>query len=161
MKKIAAFVAAVAMMGSVIAPAQAAGVFRDALLKDTTMLGWQRTSQPAAVAYFKMPLQADKHGAAQPRAGLMISAPKSYAAGTAVLRQSGAGMIDLGFSGRDLSTPWTASLMVSNQVAWTANPEAMPKNTKYLFESGASWVVVGLVSVGIIAGVYVLADRDN
>lgn len=156
MKKYAAVAAAVAMTGQLIAPAQAAGVFND-----TTMLGWQRTSQPAAVAYFKIPLQADKGYAAQPRAGLMISGPKSYAAGTAVMHQSGPGALDLGFTGRDFSSPWTASLMVSNQVAWAANPDALPKNAPHMFESGTSWVVVGLLSAGIIAGVYVLADRNK
>ena len=155
MKKYAAFAAAIAMAGQLVSPA-AAGVFNE-----TTMLGWRRVSEPAAVAYFKIPLQTGKGFKAQPRAGFMISAPKSYSADSAVLQQAGAGMVDFGFTGRHFDRPWTASLMVSNQVAWASNPEALPKNTPHLFESGASWVVVGLLSAGIIVGVYALSDRDK
>lgn len=156
MKKLATFVAAVAMAGQLVSPAYAAGAFNE-----TTMLGWRHVSAPAAVAYFKMPLQTVKGFSAQPRAGLMISSPKSYSASAPVMYQSGSGAVDFGFTGRNFDSPWTASLMVSNQLAWANNPEALPKNTPHLFESGASWVMVGLLSAGVIAGVYVLADRSK
>lgn len=156
MKKLAAFAAAVAMAGQLVSPAYAAGAFNE-----TTMLGWRHVSAPAAVAYFKMPLQTDNALKAQPRAGLMISSPKSYTASNAVMYQSGSGAVDIGFTGRSFDSPWTASLMVNNHVAWASNPDALPKNTPHLFESGTSWVMVGLLSAGIIAGVYVLADRSK
>jgi hypothetical protein len=157
MKKYAAFAAAVAMAGQLVAPAYAAGP-----LKDSTMMGWQRTSEAAAMAYFKMPFQPSPTlRAGAPRAGLMITSPRNYRAGTAVMHASGPGIIDLGITGHGIKTPWNASLMVQNRVAWTSNPETLPQNTKHLFESGTSWVVVGLVSAGIIGGVILLSERDK
>lgn len=91
----------------------------------------------------------------------MITAPQSYRIGQAFTRTGVPGMIDFGFTGRDFSTPWTATLNVSTSVAWAQDPAALPKNTHYLFESGVSWVIVGVISAGIIGGVYALSDRPK
>jgi hypothetical protein len=154
MKKYAVAAAAIAMAGQLVSPAYAAGVFNE-----TTMLGWKRTSEPAAVAYFKLPFQWGESLKAQPRVGFMISSPRTYAASAAVPHQTGRGIVDLGFTGRDFYSPWTASLNFNGQTAWTSDRDAMPKNTKYLFESGTSWVVVGIASAAIIAGVYLASEN--
>jgi hypothetical protein len=154
MKKYAALAAVIALTGQTVSPAFAAGVFND-----TTMLGWKRTSEPAAVAYFKMPFQSGPGLKAQPRVGLMISSPRSYSASTAIVHQAGSGVVDLGFTGRDFYSPWTATLNFNNQVAWASNPDALPKNTKYFLESGTSWALVGVASAAIIAGVILASEN--
>lgn len=159
MKKYAAFAAAIAMAGQLVAPAYAAGAAGP--LKDSTMMGWQRTSEAAAMAYVKMPFQQSNTLRGQPRAGLMITSPRNYRAGTPIMHASAPGIIDLGITGQGLRTPWNASLLVQDRVAWTSNPETLPANTKNLFESGASWVVVGLVSAAIIGGVILLSEEDK
>lgn len=159
MKKFAAVAAVLAMAGQLVAPAYAAGAAGP--LKDSTMMGWQRTSEAAAMAYIKMPFQKSNTLRGQPRAGLMITSPRNYRAGTPVMHASGSGIVDLGITGQGLRTPWNASLLVQDRVAWTSNPETLPPNTKNLFESGTSWVVVGLVSAGIIGGVILLSERDK
>lgn len=156
MKKYAALVAATALVGQLATPAFAAGAFNDA-----TMLGWQQRSAPAAMAYFSVPFHAERSDRIQPRAGLMITAPQAYYPGAMSSRVSKPGMVDLAFTGNTFDSPWTATLNVQNQVAWASDPKALPKNTKQLFESGVSWVVVGALSAGIIIGVYALSDRSK
>jgi hypothetical protein len=159
MKKYAAFAAAIAMAAQLVAPAHAAGSAGP--LKDSTMMGWQRTSEAAAMAYFKMPLQQSKTMRGQPRAGLMITSPRNYRAGTPIMHASAPGIIDLGITGQGLRTPWNATLLVQDKVAWASNPDALPQNTKHLFESGASWLVVGAISAAIIGGVILLSEEDK
>jgi hypothetical protein len=154
MKKYA-FLMAAAVLTQAITPALA-GPFKDA-----TMLGWQRKSSSAAVAYVSMPFHAGKNSRAQPRAGLMITAPQGYRVGYHLAYTAAPGIIDFGITGRNFRSPWVTTINVNNAVAWASAPEELPKNTKHLFESGASWAVVGAVTVGIVAGVLSLSNRDQ
>ncbi len=156
MKKSAVFAAVAAIAGQLATPAWAAGAFAE-----NTMLGWQRNAPPAIMAYGRVPFHATPRDRRQPRVGLMISAPTSYRAGTFVSRASAPGVVDFGFTGRNFRSPWTASLNVSTAVAWTGNPDAMPKNTVYLMENSSSWLVVGVLSVGIVAGTLALVGREK
>jgi hypothetical protein len=126
----------------------------------STMLGWQHRAEPAALAYVRMPFHGQKHDRFQPRAGLMLSAPRTYNAGEPLLRAGAPGLVDLGYTGRDFKRRWTPTLNASTAVVWTSDRSELPKNTHHLFDSGASWVVVGVATVGIIAGIYVLSDQD-
>lgn len=156
MNKCAAFTAIAALAGQLITSAFAAAPF-----PGTTMFDQQRVAAPAVMAYMRMPLQSVKSTAFQPRAGLMITSPQAYRVGDSFSRTSAPGMLDLGFTARDLASPWTATFNVGGAVAWAQDPKALPKNTRNLFESGTSWVVVGLLSAGIIGGVYALSDRGK
>ncbi len=156
MKKCAAFSAIAALAGQLMTPAYAAGP-----LPGTTMFDQQRVAAPVVMAYMRMPLQSVKSHKFEPRAGLMITSPVGYRVGDSFSRSSVPGMLDLGFTGRDLASPWTATLNAGGAVAWAQDPKALPKNTHYLFESGTSWVVVGLLSAGIIVGVYALSERSK
>ncbi|MSO72436.1 MAG: hypothetical protein EXQ84_02345 [Rhodospirillaceae bacterium] len=151
---LAVIVAFAAIAGQLATPAFAAGAFNE-----TTMLGWQRTAAPAAMAYVRMPFHATRADRLQPRAGFMITAPQTYRAGTVISRASASGIIDFGFTGRDFRSPWTATFNVSNAVAWSGNPDVLPKGTHHLFERGTSWVAVGAVTIGVIAGTLAMAGR--
>lgn len=156
MKKLAALVAVAAMAGQLVSPAYAGGVYNN-----TTMQGWQRTAEPAAMAYFRLPFQTSRNERAKPSIGLMITGPHAYSVNSGLVRSASPGVIDLAITGQTLRSPWTAALRVNDRLAWASNPEALPKDTPHLFESGTSWAVVGLVTVGVIAGIYVLADRGK
>ena len=148
--------AVVAMAGQFATPTFAASAFNA-----TTMLGSRQIAGPTAMAYVRVPFHARKIGRFQPRAGFMVTAPQSYRPGTLISRASIPGIIDFGFTGRDFHHPWTATLNVGDVVAWSGNPDALPKNTVHLFESGASPAVVGAVTVGAIAGTLALVDRPK
>ncbi len=154
MKSHAVIAVIAAIASQTVTPALAAGA-----LDENTMLGWQRNAGPAAMAYFRMPFHATRADRLQPRAGFMITPPQSYRAGTVISRANAPGIIDFGFTGRDFRSPWTATFNVSDAVAWSGNPDALPKGTRHLFESGTSWMAVGAVTVGIIAGTLALAGR--
>lgn len=156
MKKCAVFTAVAALACELMTPAFAASPFNE-----TTMLGWQQTTKPTAMAYARLPFHASATDQFQPRTGIMITSPQTYRVGGPLTRASAPGMVDLGFTGRNFAAPWTATLNVSDAVAWAQDPKALPKNSHNLFESGTSWVVVGLLSVGIIGGVYALSDRSK
>ena len=156
MRKLIAFVTAAAVASQLTTPVLANDMF-----PDTTMLGWRRTSDAAAMAYFKLPFHASKNERRQPRFGLMITTPGPYAAGTVVNHAAMPSLLDLGFSGRDFRNDWTASVTVSDTVAWASDPASLPKDTRNLFEGGTTWVVVGVLSVGIAVGAYALADRKK
>jgi hypothetical protein len=156
MKKSIVYAAIAALTCQAATPAFAGGPFHP-----TTALGWQRTSGPAAMAYVRVPFHARKTDRDQPRAGFMLTSPGAYRPGDAYSRISAPGLVDFGFTGRNFKSPWTATLNLSSQVAWASDKDELPKNTRYLFESGTSWLVVGVVSAGIIVGVYALSERDK
>ena len=147
------------MAGQLATPALAASPSANSPFGDTTIYGQQRIAAPAAMAYVRVPFHAARTDAFQPRAGVVITAPQAYRVGEAFTRTAAPGIIDLGFTGRDFTSPWTATVNVSGNVAWAEDPKSLPKNTHSLFESGTSWIVVGLLSVGIAGGVYALSER--
>ncbi|GEM_PF-3591146 len=157
MRILAAVLAAFVLLAQTSVSAWAEGPFNQ-----TTMLGWPKASKGAAMAYFRLPLHDTPRTSAQPRFGLMISGPSMRSAGFNNTRVQGPALLDLGITGRNLESPWTASLNVGDAPAWASNPDALPRGTnKHLLESGVSWVAVGLISVGIAAGVLVLVEKDD
>ena len=154
MNKYAVFAAVVAVASQLALPAFAASPFTE-----TSMAGLQRIAAPSVMAYMRVPFHTLKTDSLQPRAGLMVTAPQSYRAGTVLSRASAPAIVDFGFTGRDFSRPWTATLNVNDAVAWSGNPDSLPKNTVHLFESGTSWIVVGAVTVGVVAGTLAMVGR--
>jgi hypothetical protein len=156
MRKFITIVTAAAVISQIATPVLAADMFNP-----TTMLGWRRTADATAMAYVRLPLRAVKVDSRQPRVGLMIGAPGPYSIGRPINRAASPSMVDFGFSGRDFRSNWAASLTVNDAVAWTSDPQSLPKNTRNLFDGGITWVVVGVLSVGLMVGGYALADKDK
>ncbi len=156
MKKYAVFAAVVAMASQIVTPAFAAGA---SPFGDTTIYGQQRVASAAAMAYLRLPMNATKGDPIQPRAGIVVTAPQAYEAGEVVSRLEAPGIIDFGFTGHNFTAPWTATINVNGNLAWAEDPKSLPKNTHNMFESGTSWIVVGLLTVGVAGGVYALSKR--
>ncbi len=156
MKILTVLVAVVAVLGHMVVPAQA-----EMLFNKTTMLGWQKKASGSAMAYVSVPTHSTRAGDAQPRVGLMITGPSVSAVGRQAQRLHGPRVLDFGLTGRGINRPWTASLNVGRATAWANNPDALPRGTKtHLMDSGLSWVAVGLISAGIVAGVLIMVEED-
>jgi hypothetical protein len=162
MRKVTTFIAVAAMTSQLAAPAFAYDTFNR-----TTLLGGQRTSDAAAMGYFRLPLGQGTSQQSAPRFGLMIAGPQVYSAGEVPLHLNAPRMIDLSFTGRDLSAPlqtasWRGSLAMGKTVAWVSDRKGLPDSeAPRLLESGTSWAIVGLLTVGAVAGAFALTNRGK
>ena len=152
MRKAAVFATAAAWAMQLATPAFA--------FDRNTMLGAPRFQGPAAMGYVRVPFGGSSSHSL-PRAGLMISAPGAATLGRPLIRSAVPGAVDFGFTGKSFDHPWTATLNVSDRVAWAADPAALPKNTPHLMgELGGatSWIIVGVASAAIIIGAYAMSE---
>ena len=162
MRKVTTFVAIAALASQIAAPAFAGDMFNR-----TTILGTTRTSGAAAMGYFRLPLGQAPGKASAPRFGLMVAGPQTYSAGDVPLALNAPRILDFAFTGRDLSAPfaassWRGSLTLGNTVAWVSDRKDLPGGeATHLLESGTSWIVVGAVTVGAVAGAFALTNRKR
>ncbi len=167
MRKVTTFMAAAAMCTQLAAPALAYDRFAQETFNRTTTLGWTRTTGAAAMGYFRMPFGQTSTKQAAPRFGLMVTGPQTYSAGEVPLALNAPRIVDLSFTGRDLQNPlqtssWRGALTVGKSVAWVSDRKDLPDSeAPHLFESGVSWVAVGLVTVAAVAGAFALTDRKK
>ncbi|MBX7198449.1 MAG: hypothetical protein K1X51_03645 [Rhodospirillaceae bacterium] len=162
MRKVTTFVAIAALVSQVAAPAFAGDMFNR-----TTILGATRTSGAAAMGYFRLPLGQAAGKTSAPRFGLMVAGPQTYSAGDVPLALNAPRILDFAVTGRDLSTPfasssWRGSLTVGNTVAWVSDAKGLPASeAPHLLESGTSWIVVGALTAGAVAGAFALTNRKR
>ncbi len=162
MRKVSTFAAVAAIVSQLAAPAYAGEIFNR-----TTLLGGTRTSGAAAMGYFRLPLGQTPGRTSAPRLGLMVTGPQTYSAGDVPLALNAPRIVDFAFTGRDLNAPWApsswrGSLTVGNTVAWVSDRKGLPPGeAKHLLESGTSWVVVGALTAGAVAGAFALTNRKR
>lgn len=166
MRHITTFLAITAVVTQLVAPAFAGDIFEGGMFNHTTALGWRQTTGPAAMAYFRVPFTATSRGT-QPQLGLMVAGPQAYWGGESHLHLDGPRVLDVSLTGRNLAAPWradswTTTMTVGNAVAWSSDRQApAPGEAPHLFESGLSWVAIGVLTVGAVAGTFVLIDRQH
>jgi hypothetical protein len=162
MRKVTTFIAVAALTSQLVTPAFAYETFNR-----TTVLGGQRISDAAAMGYFRLPLGQGTTTSSAPRFGLMVAGPQAYNAGEVPLHLNAPRMIDLSFTARDTSAPfsassWRGSLAAGKTVAWVSDTKGLSASeTPHFLESGTSWAVVGLITVGLVAGTLALTNRGN
>lgn len=162
MRKVTTFVAIAAIAGQLAAPAFAYDTFNP-----TTVLGTVHTTGAAAMGYFRLPLGQSAGASHAPRFGLMIAGPQPYTAGEVPLALNAPRLVDFSFTGRDMSQPWTTSswrgsLAVGDKIAWVSDRKDMtPDESRHLLESGTSWIAVGLITAGAVAGAFALTNRNR
>lgn len=144
----------IGMIAALGAPATARELFhRD------TMLGWQRTTGAAAVVYGRLPFHATATEAAQPRLGLAMTAPQR-ATGLRLHTQAPR-LVDIGVNAKGFDGAWSVSARLGATPAWSYDPDrAAGERHLHLFDSGLSWVAVGLVGAGLFAGVFMITEDD-
>jgi hypothetical protein len=148
----AALVAAATV--SLALPAAAADVF-----DRNTMLGWRQQTGPAVVAYFRAPIGPTTF-AAPMRAGLGLTGPRSYAAGSAPRYAQGPRLLDLAFNRSSAGAAWSVQLNAGSGVVWTNDKESLQPGQVNLMESGLSWVAAGALTAGLAAGTISFIEKD-
>lgn len=126
----------------------------------STTSGWRRQSEGAVMAYMRVPLGDNRNSDAQPRAGLKLVGGRSYDRNEVALHLNNPTIVDIGFTGRSLTTPWAPTLNIGHTVAWTNNPDVLPPTQRLRFLEGVDWTwpVVGLATIGL--GVFVASELN-
>jgi hypothetical protein len=118
--------------------------------------GWQRSRPAAAVAYFKLPLQAwnDEHKASY---GLALTAPLPRRHGASPLSLADAPKLaDVRFNG---IVPET--LLLSQQAVWSTNPDQRARDGRQNLVGGPlGWVFNLALTGAAIYGVYSLVKKE-
>lgn len=162
MRKVTTFVAIAAICSQLAAPAFAYETFNP-----TTVLGTVHATGAAAMGYFRLPLGQVPGKANAPRFGLMVAGPQPYTAGEVPLALNAPRIIDFSFTGRDMNQPWAAaswrgSLAVGDKIAWVSDRKGLtPDESRHMLESGTSWIAVGLLTAGAVAGAFALTNRSR
>ena len=162
MRKFTTFVAIAALTSQLAAPAFAGEIFNR-----TTVLAGTRTSGAAAMGYFRLQLGQAAGKTSAPRFGLMVAGPQTYSAGEVPLALNAPRILDFAVTGRDVSAPfaassWRGSFTVGNTLAWVSDRKDLPQGEAPRFlESGTSWLIVGAVTVGAVAGAFALTNRKR
>lgn len=143
----------------VAAPLSAAEIFNG-----NTMLGWARATDPGVVAYAELPFHGGKDRAARPRAGFALTTPTMARIGATSAITDAPRTFDLRFSGANLTSDWHWSLRSDNAIAWSTDPNDIPSGIKgprdRLFGGTGSWIAVGLLTAGAVAGVFLITEDD-
>jgi hypothetical protein len=153
-KSIAAAVAA-AITLQFAAPAMAREFFNR-----NTMLGWRQQTGPAVVAYFRAPIGPSTFKAPA-RTGLAVTGPRSYRAGEPPRYSLAPRLVDFTLTKRGVDARWIAQVNVGNAVAWTNDPKSVTASQVNLMESGMSWVAVGAITAGLVAGTFAVIEADK
>lgn len=121
----------------------------------STGLRPQRFSDPAAVAYFRLPFGAAKADDKMAY-GFAVTAPVPYSYGAAPVPIADAPkLVDLRFNG---AVP--ESLRVTGQVAWTLDPSRMPDGPRLNLLGGLGGLALGLAGTALaVYGVYRLVKK--
>lgn len=145
-----------AIASQMIVPAFAA----DNLNLISSASGWRRQGDGAVMAYVRMPFGGTAKSEAQPRAGLKLVAGRSYERGEVTTHINNPTLIDIGFTGRSLRSPWAPTLNAGRTVMWTSNPNVLPpsQRQKFLGNGDLTWPIVGIATVAV--GIFLATELD-
>lgn len=155
MRKLIAAAIAAAITVQFAAPALAQDFFNR-----NTLLGYRQQTGPAAVAYFRAPI-GPRTLKAPIRTGFAVVGPRSYNASEAPLFSQAPRLVDFAFTKQGVDARWVRSFNVGGVVAWTSDPDSLPKGQLNLMESGVSWVAVGAIAAGLAAGTVALIEKEG
>lgn len=151
---------AAAVVGAATSGALGASSFGAAPFNGSSMLGWSNTSRPGVLAYAELPF----HGAAGrshgPRLGVAMTAPTASRIGAFRPITDAPRTVELRFSAADIRSPWAWSLRSDRAVAWSTDPSDVPGAKDRLFGGTGSWIAVGLLTAGAVAGTFLITEDD-
>lgn len=99
----------------------------------STTSGWRKQGGGAVMAYVHIPTGDNRKSDAQPRAGVKLVMGRSYDRNEVAMHINNPTIVDFGFTGRSLTTPWAPTLNFGNTVAWTTNPDVLPPSQRERF----------------------------
>jgi len=132
------------------------------LFDQNTMQGWKRTTGASTMLYGRLPFHPTKANNARPALGIAVTAPYRVNGAGVLLHTAAPKLVDLRLTATDFNGRWTSALRIGSTQAWTYDPNAKSgEQHRHLFESGPSWVVVGLVGAAVIAGTFALTENGT
>jgi hypothetical protein len=157
-RKLFSFVAAALLVST----AAAADPLSRGVFDQNTMQGWKRTTGASTMLYGSLPLHPTKANNAGPALGIAITSPYRVNGAGVLLHTAAPKLMDLRLTAKDFNGGWTSALRFGSTQAWTYDPNAKPGERHHnLFDSGPSWVVVGLLGAVAIAGTFALTENGT
>ncbi|MDX2141757.1 MAG: hypothetical protein SFV19_00255 [Rhodospirillaceae bacterium] len=131
------------------------------LFDRNTMQGWRQSSGASAMVYGRLPFHAAKADDTQARLGFAVTTPYRMSGMGVRLHTQAPRLVDIGINAKDFDGAWSASASVGATPAWSYDPDRPAgEQHLHLFDSGLSWVAVGLVGAGLFAGVFMITEDD-
>ena len=117
--------------------------------------GWQRSRPPAAIAYFKLPLQASKSDKVSYGLALTAPTPRRYGS-TPLLMGEAPKLLDLRFNG---ALP--NSLRLGEQPVWSMTPAGgVDGEQRHLVGGLLNWGLGLALTAAAVYGVYTLLKKE-
>jgi len=117
--------------------------------------GWQRSRPPAAIAYFKLPLQASKSDKVSYGLALTAPTPRRYGS-TPLLMGEAPKLLDLRFNG---AVP--NSLRLGEQPVWSMTPAGgVDGEQRHLVGGLLNWGLGLALTAAAVYGVYTLLKKE-
>lgn len=117
--------------------------------------GWQRSRPPAAIAYFKLPLQASKSDKISYGLALTAPTPRRYG-NTPLLMGEAPKLLDLRFNG---AVP--NSLRLGEQPVWSITPAGViDGEQRHLVGGLLNWGLGLALTAAAVYGVYTLLKKE-
>lgn len=117
--------------------------------------GWQRSRPPAAIAYFKLPLQASKSDMASYGLALTAPTPRRYG-NTPQLMGDAPKLLDLRFNGAIPNT-----LRLGEQPVWSMTPAGgVDGERRHLVGGLLNWGLGLALTAAAVYGVYTLLKKE-
>lgn len=117
--------------------------------------GWQRSRPPAAIAYFKLPLQASKSDKVSYGFALTAPTPRRYG-NTPLLMGEAPKLLDLRFNG---ALP--NSLRLGEQPVWSMTPAGgVDGEQRHLVGGLLNWGLGLALTAAAVYGVYTLLKKE-
>ena len=129
MRKMLRALAVAVVASQTIMPAFAA----DTINIMSTTSGWRRQGDGAVMAYMHIPTGDNRRSDAQPRLGVKLVMGRSTDRNEIAMRVNNPAVVDFGFTGRSLSSPWAPTLNFGQTVMWTSNPDVLPPSQRLRF----------------------------
>ena len=147
---------------SAAAPATAADRFVLDSFNRNTMQGWQRSAGASALAYARVPFHPDRTATSVAQMGFAMTAPYRISGAGVLLHGAAPRLVDLRFNAADVSGGWSSALYLGASPAWSYDPARAPgERVTHMFDSGPSWVAVGLLGAAVIAGTFALTENGT
>lgn len=117
--------------------------------------GWQRSRPPAAIAYFKLPLQASRSAAVSYGLALTAPTPRRYG-NVPLLMGEAPKLLDLRFNGAIPNT-----LRLGEQPVWSMTPAGgVDGERRHLVGGLLNWGLGLALTAAAVYGVYTLLKKE-
>jgi hypothetical protein len=131
------------------------------LFDRNTMQGWRQSSGAAAMVYGRLAFHATASDDTQAWLGFAMTTPYRASGMGVRLHTQAPRLVDIGINAKGFDGAWSATAFVGATPAWSYDPDRPTgEQHLHLFDSGLSWVAVGLVGAGLFVGAFMITEDD-